>query len=228
MIGARDVAFPRLNALSLLDLPLRAACSCNVELPVRRGARRRLVRLRQPDLAASSRPAHTIDFWMLGLQILGISSLLAGFNFLVTIINMRAPGMTLMRMPVFIWMSFVTQFLHRARVPGRSRWRSSCSCSTASSAPSSTPRPRAAIRCSGSTSSGSSATRGLHPDPARDGHRLRGAADLRAQAALRRAGRDLLGHHSSASSGSGCGATTCSRSGMGPVADAAFSHHHRC
>src|SRR6266446_4225781 len=47
----------------------------------------------------------------LGLQILGLSSMLAGFNFLVTIINMRAPGMTLMRMPVFIWMSFVTQFL---------------------------------------------------------------------------------------------------------------------
>ena len=44
--------------------------------------------------------------------------MLAGFNFIVTIINMRAPGMTLMRMPVFVWMSFVTQFLHRPRLPG--------------------------------------------------------------------------------------------------------------
>src|SRR5262249_28102792 len=56
-------------------------------------------------------PTHSIDFWMLGLQVLGISSLMAGFNFIVTIINMRAPGMTLMRMPLFVWMSFVVQFL---------------------------------------------------------------------------------------------------------------------
>ena len=47
--------------------------------------------------------------------------MLAGFNFIVTIINMRAPGMTLMRMPVFIWMSLVTQFLARARLPGHHR-----------------------------------------------------------------------------------------------------------
>jgi len=47
----------------------------------------------------------------LGLQILGISSLAAGFNFITTIINMRAPGMSLMRMPIFTWMSFVVQFL---------------------------------------------------------------------------------------------------------------------
>ena len=48
---------------------------------------------------------------MIGLQILGISSLAAAFNFFTTIINMRAPGMTLMRMPMFTWMSFVVQFL---------------------------------------------------------------------------------------------------------------------
>src|SRR5437762_8378626 len=52
-----------------------------------------------------------IDFWMLGLQILGISSLAAAFNFITTIINMRAPGMHLMRMPIFTWMAFVVQFL---------------------------------------------------------------------------------------------------------------------
>ncbi|MEK7838500.1 MAG: cbb3-type cytochrome c oxidase subunit I, partial [candidate division NC10 bacterium] len=56
-------------------------------------------------------PGQSIDFWMLGLQILGLSSLMAGFNFIVTIVNMRAPGMTLMRMPVFVWMSLVVQFL---------------------------------------------------------------------------------------------------------------------
>jgi cytochrome c oxidase subunit I len=56
-------------------------------------------------------PQINMDFWVLGLQILGISSLAAAFNFITTIINMRAPGMHLMRMPIFTWMSFVVQFL---------------------------------------------------------------------------------------------------------------------
>jgi cytochrome c oxidase subunit I len=108
-IGARDVAFPRLNALSYWIF-LSGALFLHASFVF--GA--------VPDggwfgyanlTSAQFSPRHTIDFWMLGLQILGISSMLAGFNFLVTIINMRAPGMTLMRMPVFIWMSFVTQFL---------------------------------------------------------------------------------------------------------------------
>jgi len=109
MIGARDVAFPRLNALSYWIF-LSGALFLNSSW---------LFGL-APDggwfgyanlTTIQFSPKHTIDFWMLGLQILGLSSMLAGFNFLVTIINMRAPGMTLMRMPVFIWMSFVTQFL---------------------------------------------------------------------------------------------------------------------
>ena len=52
-----------------------------------------------------------VDFWLLGLQIPGIASLAAAVNFVVTIVNLRAPGMKLMRMPMFIWMSFVTQVL---------------------------------------------------------------------------------------------------------------------
>ena len=48
---------------------------------------------------------------MIGLQILGVSSLAAAFNFITTIINMRAPGMNLMRMPMFTWNAFVVQFL---------------------------------------------------------------------------------------------------------------------
>ncbi len=109
LIGARDVAFPRLNALSYWIF-LSGALFLHASFVF--GA--------VPDggwfgyanlTSAQFSPRHTIDFWMLGLQILGISSMLAGFNFLVTIINMRAPGMTLMRMPVFVWMSFVTQFL---------------------------------------------------------------------------------------------------------------------
>ena len=52
-----------------------------------------------------------MDFWVFGLQILGIASLAGGLNFIVTILNMRAPGMTLFRMPVFVWMTLVTSFL---------------------------------------------------------------------------------------------------------------------
>ena len=47
----------------------------------------------------------------MGLQILGVASLAAAVNFFVTIVNMRAPGMTMMRMPMFVWMSFITQIL---------------------------------------------------------------------------------------------------------------------
>src|SRR5262245_29371778 len=109
MIGARDVAFPRLNALSywiflLGGLFLNASWVLGMAPD---GGWFGYANLSSDQFS----PGLNIDFWMLGLQILGISSMLAGFNFIVTIINMRAPGMTLMRMPVFIWMSFVTQFL---------------------------------------------------------------------------------------------------------------------
>jgi len=109
MIGARDVAFPRLNALSYWiflagGLLLHASF---VFGSVPDGGWFGYANLTTKQFS----PGHSIDFWILGLQILGISSMLAGFNFIVTIINMRAPGMTLMRMPLFIWMSFVVQFL---------------------------------------------------------------------------------------------------------------------
>src|SRR5216683_1030707 len=56
-------------------------------------------------------PGPGIDFWMLGLQILGVASIAAALNFFVTIINMRAPGMGFMRMPIFCWMSLITMVL---------------------------------------------------------------------------------------------------------------------
>src|SRR5690606_6604935 len=51
------------------------------------------------------------DFWIFGLQVLGVASIGASLNFIVTILNMRAPGMTMMRLPVCTWMTFVTSFL---------------------------------------------------------------------------------------------------------------------
>src|SRR5439155_526477 len=59
----------------------------------------------------SEQPASHMHFYALGLLILGISSTVAAINFAVTIINMRAPGLSLMRMPVFVWMTFVVSFL---------------------------------------------------------------------------------------------------------------------
>src|SRR2546430_5917518 len=59
----------------------------------------------------SEQPANHMQFYALGLLILGISSTVSAVNFAVTIINMRAPGMNLFRMPVFVWMTFVVSFL---------------------------------------------------------------------------------------------------------------------
>src|SRR6266540_3517956 len=56
-------------------------------------------------------PGSGIDFWILGLQLLGVASIAAALNFFVTIVNMRAPGMTFMRMPMFCWMSLITMVL---------------------------------------------------------------------------------------------------------------------
>ena len=58
-----------------------------------------------------------MDFWVLALQITGIASLTGAINLIVTILNMRAPGMSLMRMPVFTWMILVTQFLLVFAIP---------------------------------------------------------------------------------------------------------------
>src|SRR5437762_252817 len=60
---------------------------------------------------------HNIDFWVFGLQILGIASLTSAINLIITIINMRAPGMSMMRMPIFAWMTLVAQFLLLFAIP---------------------------------------------------------------------------------------------------------------
>src|SRR5215204_5746805 len=64
-----------------------------------------------PNTGVTFSPSHGMDFYAIGLQITGIASLVGGVNLVVTVLNLRAPGMTLMRMPVFTWMSFVTQIL---------------------------------------------------------------------------------------------------------------------
>jgi cytochrome c oxidase subunit 1 len=109
MIGARDVAFPRLNALSYWIF-LAGGLFLNASFLA--GAPPNAGWFGYANLTSREfSPGHHIDFWLLSLQVLGVSSMIAAFNFIVTILNMRAPGMTLMRMPVFVWMTLVVQFL---------------------------------------------------------------------------------------------------------------------
>ena len=108
-IGARDVAFPRLNAFSYWTF-LAGAIVLNLSWFMG-GAPNAGWFGYSPITGETYNPGHGIDFWIVSLQILGIASLAAAFNFIVTIINMRAPGMTLDRMPLFTWMTFVTSFL---------------------------------------------------------------------------------------------------------------------
>jgi cytochrome c oxidase subunit 1 len=110
MIGARDMAFPRINAFSFWMIPLGG-------LVMYSGL------LTQTGAAAAgwtgyvplTERAYAIgvgqDLWILGLHILGISSIMGAVNFLVTIHNMRAPGMTWFRLPLFVWSIEVTAAL---------------------------------------------------------------------------------------------------------------------
>ncbi len=109
MIGARDVAFPRLNALSYW-VYLFGGIFLNISF-IAGGAPAMGWFGYAPLTAMEFADTHAVDFWAFGLQILGVSSILASINFIVTIINMRAPGMTFNRMPMFVWMTLITGFL---------------------------------------------------------------------------------------------------------------------
>ena len=108
-IGARDVAFPRLNAFSYWTF-LAGAIILNASWFLG-GAPNAGWFGYSPVTGEAFNPGHGIDFWVVGLQLLGIASLAAAFNFIVTIINLRAPGMTWMRLPLFTWMTLVTAIL---------------------------------------------------------------------------------------------------------------------
>ncbi len=112
-IGARDVAFPRLNAFSLWCF-VAGAIILNIGwfLPAEtHGAPDAGWFGYAPLTSKTYIPKHSVDYWVMGLQLLGVVSIAASLNFIVTIINMRAPGMTMMRLPVFVWMTLVTSFL---------------------------------------------------------------------------------------------------------------------
>ncbi|MBO8176389.1 MAG: cytochrome c oxidase subunit I [Bacillus sp. (in: Bacteria)] len=106
-IGARDVAFPFLNSLGFW-LFFFGGLFLNLSWFLGGAPDAGWTSYASLSLAS---PDHGIDFYVLGLQISGAGTLIAGINFLVTIINMRAPGMTYMRMPLFTWTTFVASAL---------------------------------------------------------------------------------------------------------------------
>jgi cytochrome c oxidase subunit 1 len=137
LIGARDVAFPRLNALSWwiflfggiflystfifgTSLPPVSpdGISGNLAAGGGPGSFNFLADSPdggwfsyQPNAGPLYSPGTALDFWALGVQLLGLASLVSAINFIVTMLNMRAKGMRLLRMPVFAWMTTVVAFL---------------------------------------------------------------------------------------------------------------------
>lgn len=108
-IGARDVAFPFVNALGFWTF-FFGGVLLNVSW-FTGGAPDAGWTSYVPLASTTYSQNHGVDYYVLGLQISGIGSLIGGINFLVTIINMRAPGMSFMRMPMFTWAAFITSAL---------------------------------------------------------------------------------------------------------------------
>ncbi|KVX93211.1 cytochrome ubiquinol oxidase subunit I [Burkholderia ubonensis] len=114
-IGARDVAFPFINSLSFWMTAV-SAILINISLVI--GEFAQTGWLAYPPLSELQySPGVGVDYYLWALQISGVGTLLTGVNFFVTIIKMRAPGMTLMKMPVFTWTALCTNVLIMASFP---------------------------------------------------------------------------------------------------------------
>ncbi len=116
-IGARDMAFPQLNALSYwMFLFAGLFMYASFLMPFGAAA---VGWTAYPPLSANTTlsPGASVDMWILGLQLAGISSLMGAVNFITTILNMRAPGMTLWRIPVFTWTVLVMAFMVLVATP---------------------------------------------------------------------------------------------------------------
>ncbi|MBN9562664.1 MAG: cytochrome c oxidase subunit I [Alphaproteobacteria bacterium] len=114
MIGAPDMAFPRLNNISFwLLLPAFAMVMTGLFL----GESGTGWTLYPPLSNSTFEPGIGMEFTLFGLHLAGASSLLGAINFIATIFNMRAPGMTMHKLPLFVWAVLVTAFLLLLTIP---------------------------------------------------------------------------------------------------------------
>jgi cytochrome c oxidase subunit 1 len=141
-IGARDVAFPRLNALSFWVF-LFGGLYVNSSFLFNAAPNASWVGYANLTSTQFS-PGPNVDFWVIGLSIVGVSSLIGAINFITTIVNLRAPGLTLMRLPLFTWMTFVTSWILVTAIPVSFHLSGSCQRSS---------RRSRASRCSDTRSS---------------------------------------------------------------------------
>ncbi len=110
MIGARDMAFPRMNAFSFWIL-IPAAVLMFGSFAVQGGTQQAGWTAYPPLSLREFSGGPGTDMWILGVHLVGLSSITGAINFIVTILNMRAPGMTLMKMPLFVWTWLVNAWL---------------------------------------------------------------------------------------------------------------------
>jgi cytochrome c oxidase subunit 1 len=110
LIGARDMAFPKLNAFSMWML-FPAGIMALSSFFVQGGAMAACWTGYQPLASAQFMGTPGVDMWILSIHMLGISSIMGSINFIVTTLNMRAPGMKLMKMPLFVWTTLVNSFI---------------------------------------------------------------------------------------------------------------------
>ena len=219
-IGARDVAFPRLNAFSFWCF-LGGGIMLNTSWFLGGGADGGWFAY-APNTGVTFSPSHGMDFYAIGLQITGIASLVGAINLVVTVLNLRAPGMTLMKMPVFTWMAprhpAAAGVRHAGHLGGavpadvRPAVRRQLLQRLPGRRPAAVGAPVLDLR----------PPRGLHPDPAGLRHRVRDHPGVLAQADLRLPVHGVLGHRHRLH-GLGRVGHHMFASGMGPLSVAAFA-----
>ena len=229
MIGAPDMAFPRMNNISFWLLPpaFAAAAASRCSSKARRAPTASAAA--GPSIRRSRPPASPARRWISpssSLHLAGASSILGAINFITTIFNMRAPGMTLHKMPLFPWSILVTAFLLLLSLPvlagGITMLLTDRNFGTTFFAPDRrrrpdpVPAPVLVLR----------PPRSLHPDPAGLRHRQPHRLDLLAASRSSATSAWSTPWSPSAASASSCGRTTCTPTGLQPRRAALLRRRH--